>query len=146
MRCQWWRAPASDAGVIRKIGVTPPPYQRPYPEIWVPHTLSPASMLAAARRFEEAFDLAPRTAAYEWHSYFNEFGFAEMSRTADDDPNQPVMFADETALARCHPDKGDEAGDLGWLVWQFFQQGTTPPDVQRRQLEMFAEKVLPAIR
>ncbi len=209
-----------DAGVIRKIGVTPPPYQRPYPEIWVPYRVSPASMRAAARRgfsciateadrvrfrqhaiayreeaakaghdlklgerfgatrsvclgdtFDEAFELATRTAAYEWHNYFNKFGFAEMFRTADDDPNAPVVFADEAALARrlievgqlicgtpddvrrqvedlarCHPDKGDEPGDLGWLVWQFFQQGTTPPDVQRRQLEMFAEKVLPAIR
>ena len=206
-------------GVIRRIGVTPPPYQRPFPEVWVPFTVSPSTMMNAARhgfsclavegrpaafrahalayqaeaarhghdfglgeRFgatrsvclgetrEEAFDLAVRTAAFEWHHYFNKFGFAEMWRTADDDPDQPVSFADEAALAhrlievgqllcgtpddvrrqmedlhRCHPGS-DEAGRLDWLVWQFFQQGTTPLDVQRRQLEMFAEHVLPAVR
>src|SRR5581483_10561749 len=36
-------------GVIRKIGVTPPPYQRPHPEVWVPFTVSPATLVAAAR-------------------------------------------------------------------------------------------------
>jgi alkanesulfonate monooxygenase SsuD/methylene tetrahydromethanopterin reductase-like flavin-dependent oxidoreductase (luciferase family) len=207
-------------GVIRRIGVTPPPYQRPHPEVWVPYTVSPSSMLAAARRGfaciategrpapfrehalayraeaanhgfdlklgerfgatrsvclgetrEEAFRMAVRTAAFEWHNYFNKFGFAEMWRTAADDPDRPVTFADEAALATrlietrqllcgtpddvrrqieelraCHPDDGEEAGQLDWLVWQFFQQGTTPLDDQRRQLEMFAEKVLPAIR
>lgn len=207
-------------GVIRKIGVTPPPYQRPHPEIWVPNTVSMASLLNAAKRGfsclategrpavfrehaltyraeaaehghelrlgqrfgatrsiclgetrEEAFHMAVRTAAFEWHNYFNKFGFAEMWRTSADDPSQPVTFADETALATrliechqlmcgtpddvkrqledlraCYPGDGEEAGDLEWLVWQFFQQGTTPLDTQRRQLEMFAEKVLPAIQ
>jgi alkanesulfonate monooxygenase SsuD/methylene tetrahydromethanopterin reductase-like flavin-dependent oxidoreductase (luciferase family) len=207
-------------GIIRKIGVTPPPYQRPFPEVWVPFTVSPSTLIAAARnafsclavegrpaafrghalayqaeaakhghdfalgeRFgatrsvclgetrEEAFDLAVKTAAFEWHHYFNKFGFGEMWRTEADDPNQMVTFADETALAhrlievgqllcgtpddvkrqmedlhRCHAAEGEEAGRLEWLVWQFFQQGTTPLDTQRRQLELFAEHVLPAIR
>lgn len=207
-------------GVIRKIGVTPPPYQRPHPEIWVPYTASPASMIAAATRGfsciatesrpagfrehaiayrdearrqghdlrlgerfgatrsvcigetrEEAFDMAVRSSAYEWHNYFNKFGFAEMWRTAEDDPGKPVVFADETALAHrlietrqllcgtvddvrrqmeelltCHAGPGEEQGRLDWLVWQFFQQGTVPLDEQRRQLEMFAEKVLPSVR
>ncbi len=82
-----------------------------------------------------------------------------------------VTFADETALAhrlievgqllcgtpddvrrqmedlnRCHAGDGEEAGRLEWLVWQFFQQGTTPLAEQRRQLELFAEHVLPAVR
>jgi alkanesulfonate monooxygenase SsuD/methylene tetrahydromethanopterin reductase-like flavin-dependent oxidoreductase (luciferase family) len=207
-------------GVIRKIGVTPPPYQRPRPEIWVPYTASPASMIAAATRGfsciategrprtfrehavayrdearrqghdlrlgerfgatrsvcmgetrEEAFDMAVRTSAYEWHNYFNKFGFAEMWRTPDDPADQPVTFADEAALAHrlietrqllcgtvddvrrqmeelltCHAAAGEEEGRLDWLVWQFFQQGTVPLDEQRRQLEMFAEKVLPSVR
>jgi hypothetical protein len=30
--------------------------------------------------------------------------------------------------------------------WQFFQQGTTPLDTQRRQLELSAEHVLPVVR
>jgi len=38
------------------------------------------------------------------------------------------------------------AGSCDWLVWQFFQQGTTPLAEQRRQLELFAEHVLPAVR
>lgn len=209
-----------DEGVIRKIGLTPPPYQRPHPEVWVPYTMSPASMIAAAQRGfaciategrpdrfrehasayraeaakqgfdlklgerfgatrsvclgdtrEEAFELAVRTAAFEWHNYFNKFGFGEMFRTADDPADQPVTFKDERALAarlietrqllcgtvddvkrqleelhQCHPGEGEEAGELGWLVWQFFQQGTTPLDVQRKQLELFATKVLPAVR
>jgi alkanesulfonate monooxygenase SsuD/methylene tetrahydromethanopterin reductase-like flavin-dependent oxidoreductase (luciferase family) len=209
-----------EQGVIRKIGVTPPPYQRPYPEVWVPYTMSPKSMLIAAdrgfaciategrpkqfrehamayreearkqghdlklgERFgatrsvcigktrEEAFEMAVRTSAFEWHNYFNKFGFAEMFRTADDPADKPVTFADERALAKrlievrqllcgtvddvrrqmeelnaVHPEDGEEAGELGWLVWQFFQQGTTPMEVQREQLELFAEKVLPAVR
>ncbi|HTK66847.1 MAG TPA: LLM class flavin-dependent oxidoreductase [Pseudonocardia sp.] len=209
-----------EAGAIRRIGVTPPPYQRPHPEVWVPYTVSPKSMIAAAERGfsciategrpglfrehalayqkaaaehgydlklgerfgatrsvclgetrEEAFAMAVRTAAYEWHNYFNKFGFGEMWRTADDPADQPVTFADETALAHrlietrqllcgtpddvkrqleelhtCHAGPGEQAGELDWLVWQFFQQGTVPLDAQRRQLEMFAEKVLPAVR
>jgi hypothetical protein len=49
-------------------------------------------------------------------------------------------------LHRCHAGDGEERGELEWLVWQFFQQGTTPPDTQHRQLELFAEHVLPAVR
>jgi alkanesulfonate monooxygenase SsuD/methylene tetrahydromethanopterin reductase-like flavin-dependent oxidoreductase (luciferase family) len=207
-------------GVIRKIGLTPPPYQRPYPEVWVPYTVSPASMIAAAQngfsciategrpaafrahaeayrteaakqgfdlklgeRFgatrsvcigktrEEAFEMAVKTAGYEWHNYFNKFGFAEMFRTDADPADKPVSFADEAALATrlietrqllcgtvddvkrqleelhtIHPSGGEEAGSLDWLVWQFFQQGTTPPEVQREQLQLFAEQVLPVVR
>lgn len=40
----------------------------------------------------------------------------------------------------------DEVGELEWLAWQFFQPGTTPLDVQRRRLELFADQVLPAVR
>ncbi|MHB8692205.1 MAG: LLM class flavin-dependent oxidoreductase [Solirubrobacteraceae bacterium] len=207
-------------GVIRKIGLTPPPYQRPYPEVWVPYTMSPKSMLIAAERgfaciategrpkafrehaiayrdaaagqgfdlklgqrfgatrsvclgktSEEAFELAVNTSAFEWHNYFNKFGFGEMFRTDADDPVQPVAFADEVALAkrlietrqllcgtvdevrdqlvdlnRCHAEEGEEHGELDWLVWQFFAQGTTPPAVWREQLELFAEHCLPAVR
>jgi alkanesulfonate monooxygenase SsuD/methylene tetrahydromethanopterin reductase-like flavin-dependent oxidoreductase (luciferase family) len=207
-------------GVIRKIGVTPPPYQRPYPEVWVPYTMSPRSMIAAAQRgfaciategrprlfrehalkyreearkqgfdlrlgerfgatrsvcigktHEEAFKLGVRTAAYEWHNYFNKFGFAEMFRTDADDPNKPVVFQDEAELCqrlidtrqllcgtveevreqledlnRCHAEGDEEAGQLDWLVWQFFNQGTTSMESQHEQLELFAEHCLPAVR
>ena len=49
-------------------------------------------------------------------------------------------------LNTCHAGPGEEEGALDWMVWQFFQQGTMPLDVQKRQLELFAEKVLPAVR
>src|SRR2546423_8742552 len=49
-------------------------------------------------------------------------------------------------LHRCHPADGEEAGRLDWLLLQFFQQGTTPLGLQRRQLALFAEKDLPAVR
>lgn len=49
-------------------------------------------------------------------------------------------------LSTCHAGDGEEEGQLDWMVWQFFQQGTVPLDVQKRQLELFAEKVLPAVR
>lgn len=206
-------------GVIRKIGVTPPPYQRPHPEIWVPYTVSPKSMISAAQNgfaciategkpdifleharmyqaeakkagfdlglgerfgatrsvcigetYEKAFEQATWTAAFEWHHYFNKFGFGEMFRTGDDPADQPVSFENEAALAQrlidvkqiicgtpeqvrdqvielnqCHADPS-EGGKLDWLVWQFFQQGTVPIEEQRRQLELFAEYVLPAVR
>ena len=208
-----------DEGVIRKIGVTPPPFQRPYPEVWIPYTVSPKSMVQAAHRGfaciategrpqlfldhaktyreeakkagfdlklgerfgatrsvcigktrEEALDMAIKTSAFEWHNYFNKFGFGEMFRTDDDDPDKPVAFKDEAALAQrlidvkqllcgttedvkrqlvelhqCHAD-GEEEGQLDWLVWQFFQQGTTPMETQREQLELFATECMPAVR
>ena len=31
-------------------------------------------------------------------------------------------------------------------MWEFFQQGTVPLDVQLRQIELFATKVLPAFQ
>jgi hypothetical protein len=31
-------------------------------------------------------------------------------------------------------------------MWEFFQQGKLPFDESRRQLELFATKVLPAVR
>ena len=136
-------------GVIRKIGFTPPPYQRPYPEVWVPYTMSPASMIAAAKRGfaciategrpklfrehaiayreearrqghdlklgerfgatrsvcigktrEEAFELGVQTAGFEWHNYFNKFGFGEMFRTCRGSRRPAGRFADERAVTK----------------------------------------------
>jgi hypothetical protein len=44
-------------------------------------------------------------------------------------------------LVRCYAD-----GDLEWLSWNFFCQGTTPRHVQDRQLELFATKVMPEFK
>jgi alkanesulfonate monooxygenase SsuD/methylene tetrahydromethanopterin reductase-like flavin-dependent oxidoreductase (luciferase family) len=206
-------------GVIRRIGVTPPPYTRPYPQIFVPFTLSPRTLINAAQHgftalmyegrpeeffryakqyqeesakaghpralgegvgavrsiclgdtYDEAFELAVETAAFEYHNYFNKFGMGEVFRTPEDPPDQIIQFKDERdgaqrmidkgqllcgtpddvkrqleSLHHCHGD-GDDRGELEWLVWTFFAQGTTPYDTQQRQLEMFAEQVWPAFR
>jgi hypothetical protein len=101
-----------------------------------------------------------------WFHYFGKFGFWEGLRTAADDPDAPVTFANVREIAqrlveadavllgtpddvktqleplhRCHAD-----GRLEWLVWEFFQQGTVPLDQQLRQLELFATHVLPAFQ
>ncbi|MEI7625732.1 MAG: LLM class flavin-dependent oxidoreductase [Actinomycetota bacterium] len=116
--------------------------------------------------YEEAFDFATRTIGYEYHNYFNEFGFAELYRTDADDPDLPMRFNDEadatqrmietgqiligtaddvkdqlSELQRCHGD-----GELEWLVWSHFGQGTTPREESCRQLKIFAEKVWPAFK
>jgi alkanesulfonate monooxygenase SsuD/methylene tetrahydromethanopterin reductase-like flavin-dependent oxidoreductase (luciferase family) len=39
-----------DEGVIRKIGVTPPPYTKPHPNVFVPFTLSPQTLINAAQK------------------------------------------------------------------------------------------------
>jgi alkanesulfonate monooxygenase SsuD/methylene tetrahydromethanopterin reductase-like flavin-dependent oxidoreductase (luciferase family) len=219
-----WAAPAwtraygaegeiDDAGVIRKIGVVPRPYQHPHPPIWAPFTLSEKSLIDCAHRGimpwvfestpegflkwaklyqteakngghdlklgqrlgavraitigktrEEAFELAARTTGYEYHHYFNLFGFGEVFRLpGDDTAKRPLTFKDEhaatqrmiekgyqlcgtiddvkrqlAALVKCHGD-----GDLEWISWNFFYQGTVPWEVQADQLELFVTKVLP---
>jgi hypothetical protein len=42
------------------------------------------------------------------------------------------------ALVKCHGD-----GDLEWISWNFFYQGTVSPQIQADQLELFVTKVLP---
>jgi alkanesulfonate monooxygenase SsuD/methylene tetrahydromethanopterin reductase-like flavin-dependent oxidoreductase (luciferase family) len=204
-----------DQGVVRKIGVTPPPYQRPTPQFAVPFTASPSTLQNAARKgwlcimyesqpekflgylkdyqriagehghdlalgercgatrsicigdsYDEAFEKATKTAAFEFHHYFNYFGQGENFRLPSDPPDQPVQFKNEeegaqrlidfghlicgTArevkdqlvdLSRCHAD-----GRLDWLIWQFYPQGTLPPEEQEKELRTFAEEIMPALK
>ena len=44
-------------------------------------------------------------------------------------------------LVKCYGD-----GNLEWLSWNFFCQGTTPRHVQERQLELFATKIMPEFK
>lgn len=202
-----------EAGVIRKIGVVPRPYQVPHPPVWAPFTLSEKSLIDCAHRgilpwifeaspegflkwaklyqseaakagrsiglgkslgavraitigktYDEAFELAAKTTGYEYHYYFNLFGFGEVFRTPSDDPaSRPLKFKDEyeatkrmiergyqlcgtvddvkrqlAELVKCHGD-----GDLEWISWNFFYQGVVPWEVQAEQLELFTTKVLP---
>lgn len=134
------------------------------------HTLKLGERLGAVRAitigktYEEAFELAAKTTGYEYHYYFNLFGFGEVFRNAGDDPGvRPLVFKDEyeatkrmiekgyqlcgtvddvkkqlAALVKCHGD-----GDLDWISWNFFYQGTVPWEVQADQLDLFVNKVLP---
>jgi len=208
-----------DTGTVRKVGVTPPPFQKPHPQIFVPFTLSPKTLVNAAKNgyvammyegraaeflmyarqyqqlsqeagreaglgqgvgavrsiclgdtYDEAFEIAVQTAAYEYHNYFNKFGMGEVFRTPEDPADRMVMFKDEAdgakrmieagqllcgtpddvkrqmeQLHNCHaPNRGE--GSLEWLSWTFFCQGTQPADVQSKQLELFASKVWPAFK
>jgi alkanesulfonate monooxygenase SsuD/methylene tetrahydromethanopterin reductase-like flavin-dependent oxidoreductase (luciferase family) len=201
-----------DAGLIRKVGVVPPPHSQPHPPVFVPYTLSEQTLDDAARRgfgvfiydgrphrfgpaaaryrdqarahgrdlalgegvvavrkiflgdsFEEAMDIATNTAGFWFHRYFSRFGFAEANRTDRDDPKQMVRFSsdrecaermfetkqllagtpDEVAdqladLQRCHAD-----GKLEYLAWEFLTTGTYPLEEQQRQMDLFANQVLP---
>ncbi len=117
--------------------------------------------------FDEAFQLAAETTGHDYQDYFGHFGFLELFRNPEDDPNvRPWRFksnADATKrmiekgyqlcgtvdqvkrelekLVRCHGD-----GSLDWISWNFFYQGTTPRHVWQRQLELFATKIWPEFR
>lgn len=116
--------------------------------------------------FEEAFELAVRTAGFWFNRYFSVFGFAEVNRTSEHDPDRRVSFSSDRecvakmyetgqllcgtpdqvsgqleSLARCHAD-----GGLEWLAWEFLTQAHCTPDEQRRQLDLFATRVLPRFR
>ena len=106
----------------------------------------------------------PHTTGHDYQEYFGRFGFLELFRNPEDDPNcRPLLFkSNEVAtqrmiekgyqicgtvdqvkrhfekLVKCHGN-----GDLEWLSWNFFYQGTTPRHVQDRQLELFATKIMP---
>lgn len=113
--------------------------------------------------FEEAMDLAVRTVGFWYNRYFSHFGFGEVNRTEGDDPNKMIMFSSDRdcaermyktgqllcgttddvtrqleALHSCHAD-----GELDWLAWEFQTQGTCTMDEHKRQLDLFADKVMP---
>jgi alkanesulfonate monooxygenase SsuD/methylene tetrahydromethanopterin reductase-like flavin-dependent oxidoreductase (luciferase family) len=113
--------------------------------------------------FEEAFELAVRTAGYWFNRYFSYFGLNEVNRIESDDPTRMVTFKSDRecaqrmfdthqmlcgtpddvcrqleALHSCHSD-----GALEWLAWEFWTTGNASRDEQKRQLDLFATKVRP---
>ena len=117
--------------------------------------------------YDEAFQIAADTTGYSYQSYFGNFGFLELFRNPEDDPNvRPWKFkSNEDCVQRMIEKKyqicgtvdqvkreleplvscyGD--GALDWLSWNFFCQGTTPRPVWERQLELFATKIMPEFR
>lgn len=151
--CEFYRDEAAKAGFELGLG------QR----------VGASRTITVADTEEEAFDLAVRTTGYEWHNYFNEFGFGEAFRTPEEDTDSypvPRKFssAEETtrrlndlqfsiagtedqvksrleALQKCHGD-----GALEYVSWNFFYQGTIPLDQQLRQLERVMTKIWPEFR
>jgi len=117
--------------------------------------------------FEEAFQLAANTTGYSYQEYFGHFGFLELFRNPEDDPNvRPWRFKSNQDAVKRMIEKGYQLcgtvddikrameplvkcyanGNLEWLSWNFFCQGTTPRHVQDRQLELFATKIMPEFK
>lgn len=117
--------------------------------------------------WDEAFQLAADTTGHDYQEYFGRFGFLELFRNPEDDPNcRPLLFESNEAATKRMIEKGYQIcgtvdqvkrhfeqlvkchgnGNLEWLSWNFFYQGTTPRHVQDRQLELFATKIMPEFR
>ena len=119
---------------------------------------------------EEGLALLEKTNFFGFNAYFAGFGFWEAFRFAEDaekyplDPYTPLPPSEWTLdrfvnvkyglagtvdqikrqiedVARIHG--GD--GELEWFSW-FFDQGLMPIDEARRQIELFAEHIIPAFR
>jgi alkanesulfonate monooxygenase SsuD/methylene tetrahydromethanopterin reductase-like flavin-dependent oxidoreductase (luciferase family) len=119
---------------------------------------------------EEGLALLEKTNYFGFNAYFAGFGFWEAFRFAEDaekyplDPYTPLppsewtldLFVKTTYglagtvdqikrqvedVAKIH--EGD--GELEWFSW-FFDQGLMPIDDARRQIELFAEHIIPEFR
>ncbi|WP_214366470.1 LLM class flavin-dependent oxidoreductase [Pseudonocardia sp. H11422] len=119
---------------------------------------------------QEAVELMTRTNYEGFRIYFSGFGFWEAFRTPEDDAKYPrdpdnyvalppeewtverfrkvkygiagtvdQVLRDIEDLATIHQSAG---GELEWFSW-FFDQGFMSFDESRRQMEIFAEKVIP---
>lgn len=118
---------------------------------------------------EQAVSLLERTNYFGFQIYFSGFGFWEALRTADDDATYPkgqaMLPPEEWTMDRFRrtkyglagtPDQikrdiedlhkihgGD--GELEWFSW-FFDQGLMPLDESKRQIELFAEHIIPEFK
>jgi alkanesulfonate monooxygenase SsuD/methylene tetrahydromethanopterin reductase-like flavin-dependent oxidoreductase (luciferase family) len=119
---------------------------------------------------EQGLELLEKTNFFGFNAYFAGFGFWEAFRFAEDaekyplDPHTPLPPSEWTMerfvnvkyglagtvdqvkrqiedVAKIH--EGD--GELEWFSW-FFDQGLMPIDEARRQIELFAEHIIPAFR
>ena len=126
--------------------------------------------ISMANTEEEAAAMLERTQLFGFNAYFAGFGFWEAFRFPEDaqkyplDPYTPLPKEEWTlermrgvkyglagtvdqvkreieSLAKIH---GDD-GDLEWFGW-FFDQGLLTLDEAKRQLELFAEHIMPEFR
>jgi alkanesulfonate monooxygenase SsuD/methylene tetrahydromethanopterin reductase-like flavin-dependent oxidoreductase (luciferase family) len=119
---------------------------------------------------EEGLALIEKTNFFGFNAYFAGFGFWEAFRFAEDDakyprdPYTPLPPSEWTlerfvnvkyglagtvddikrAIEDVHSIHG-KGGDLEWFSW-FFDQGLMPIDEARRQIELFAEHIIPEFR
>lgn len=122
--------------------------------------------VALGDSFEEAMDLAEATVGYWFRHFFGLFGINEGLRVPSDPPGR-LSFASDRELAERMFERGallcgtaDEVsdqmgdlqrcyadGDLEWFGWEFWAQclppGADTEQVQRRQMALFAERLLP---
>jgi alkanesulfonate monooxygenase SsuD/methylene tetrahydromethanopterin reductase-like flavin-dependent oxidoreductase (luciferase family) len=124
------------------------------------------SKICLGESFEEAFELAVKTAGFWYQNFFQNFWFNEGYRRETDPPQRPLRFPDARALTQRMFDAGQLAcgtpaqvreqlrdtatlygeGKLDWLIWESWTQ-SIPVDnhdeVQHYQLETFAKDVMP---
>ena len=121
-----------------------------------------ARAISIGKTYEEAFEMGAATTGHGFHAYFAGFGFLEAFRNPDEEgdllqilPNPKAVFQrmidhdyalcgtiDDVKrgmerLVKCHGD-----GNLEWFSWGL-PQGLMSKDDMRRQLELFAEHILP---
>jgi alkanesulfonate monooxygenase SsuD/methylene tetrahydromethanopterin reductase-like flavin-dependent oxidoreductase (luciferase family) len=125
--------------------------------------------VALGETFEEAFELAVATVGYWFRHFFGLFGINEGLRNPQDPPGR-LKFADDRELTQRMVDQGallcgtpEEVreqlaelhrcfadGRLEWFGWEFWAQalpgGPEVVGIQRRQMELFAAKVMPHFR
>jgi len=121
------------------------------------------------RTEEEAVALLRDTNYAGFYNYFGGFGFWEAFRMPEDAEKYPagtMLPTSEWTVARMRRSKyalagtvdqikaeidalrriyGDGNGNLEWFAW-FFDQGMMSWDEEMRQMELFAEHIIPAFR
>ncbi|MFR9800905.1 LLM class flavin-dependent oxidoreductase [Pseudonocardia sp. RS010] len=118
---------------------------------------------------QQAWNLMERTNYYGFQIYFSGFGFWEALRLPGDEQTYPkgsaLLPPEEWTMERFTKTKYGLAGtvddikrdvedlatihgnggELEWFSW-FFDQGLMPVDEAKRQLEIFAEHIIPEFR
>ena len=115
--------------------------------------------------YEEAFELGYKSTGIGFHHYFGAFGFVEPFRNPGEEGPKPLTFATERetyqrmvdhdyvlcgtvdqvkakieSLATCHG-----GGELEWFGWSM-GQGFMPLDQAQRQIELFANHIMPEFK
>jgi alkanesulfonate monooxygenase SsuD/methylene tetrahydromethanopterin reductase-like flavin-dependent oxidoreductase (luciferase family) len=147
--CQMYQEEASTAGRELKLG----------------ESVGAIRAIYFGDTYEEAYELGYRCTGIGFHHYFGAFGFVEAFRNPGEEKPRPLMFDTERetyqrmvdhnfvicgtvdqvkqqieSVARCHTN-----GALEWLGWSF-GQGFMPMDQALRQLELFANNIIPEFK